>query len=120
MCSADDDKDASKPKAANKFSSDEDSDEDDDDEEDSREMTGRIYTKAGLEVTILMGLTDLVFWLYCRRSEFIYISLRGGRVLDISLNWILPDIDNNDDDNVANNTTKPRSFVIYPFPYHRE
>lgn len=63
MCSADDDKDASKPKAANKFSSDEDSDEDDDDEEDSREMTGRIYTKAGLEVTILMGLTDFVFWL---------------------------------------------------------
>lgn len=34
----------------NNFSSDEDSE---DDEEDSREMTGRIYTKAGIEVTRL-------------------------------------------------------------------
>lgn len=47
----------------NNFSSDEDSE---DDEEDSREMTGRIYTKAGIEVTRLnsSALFPPFLWLF--------------------------------------------------------
>lgn len=55
-----------KPKASNVSSG---SSEDDSDEEDSREMTGRIYTKAGVEVTrcdlILIYIADQFFPLSC-------------------------------------------------------
>lgn len=48
-----DDGEDDKKKKTNNFSSSS-SDSDSDDGEDSREMTGRIYTKAGIEVTFVL------------------------------------------------------------------